>query len=293
MSEEDELEKFKITSQVVGDLIKSAGQSSEGVEAARNIGKSAVIITDAINNILLPIAIANSAFSKAKQYFETSFPSEMARKAAEVPIENVGEPALSIAGPALQALAFAHEDETIKELYLNLLRSSIDKRLMESVHPAFVDIIRQLGSYGAVLYAEIFNYGSQVATAQLRKEPKNEIVSSNVYVVLTRHLIEIESTEKHSERQCKELSAVLDNLRRLGLIEITYSARLSDPNRDIYGWVRHRPEYKRNLELANELTDKISFKQGILGLTEFGKYFAEATDLKSLKRKNYDTQTKR
>jgi len=63
--------------------------------------------------------------------------SPSGEKAAGIPPEHVVEPKASIAGPALQALAFSHEEPDLREMYLNLLRASMDARTAKVAHPAF------------------------------------------------------------------------------------------------------------------------------------------------------------
>lgn len=139
----EEFDKAVTTATALGELVKNAGNSKEGKQAASNLGKAAVTLTDAVNNCLLPIAAVNYAFGKAKGYFATRFKDDLASNTAQIPPELLNEPKASLAGPALQGLAFSHDEPDLKDLYLRLLATAMDSRNAASAHPAFVEILRQ------------------------------------------------------------------------------------------------------------------------------------------------------
>lgn len=97
---------------LVGEIIKAAGDNPEVKEAGKNLGKTALTITKIINNALLPIAAVNFAFDKARIYYKEKFQQELSQKTSAIPSESIIEPKASIAGPALQGLAFTHEELT-------------------------------------------------------------------------------------------------------------------------------------------------------------------------------------
>ena len=151
------LENSASATKAVGELIKIAGNSEEANQAGKEIGKAAVTISKAINNCLLPLAAINYAFDKARLYFDSDFKEELGEKLSDIPQENVTEPAASIAGPAIQSLAFAHEEKELKELYLNLLASAMNSEKNNSVHPSFVEIIRQMSPFEALILKHLKN----------------------------------------------------------------------------------------------------------------------------------------
>src|SRR4051812_17388195 len=116
MSLEDGLKNAKDGIAVLGEVIKAAGDNPDVKAAGAQLGKTALTITKTINNALLPLAAVNFAFEKAKAYFAGPFQDDMAEKAASIPEEDIIEPKASIAGPALQGLAFAHEEANLKAL---------------------------------------------------------------------------------------------------------------------------------------------------------------------------------
>lgn len=136
---------------LVGEIIKAAGDNPNVKEAGQNLGQTALTITRTINNALLPLAAVNFAFDKARIYFAEKFQQDILQKASAIPPEQIIEPKASIAGPALQGLAFTHEEANLKDMYLSLLATAMDGRVASEAHPAFVEIIKQLNSEEANL----------------------------------------------------------------------------------------------------------------------------------------------
>lgn len=123
MTIEDDPERVEAS--IVSEVFKATKDDPQVKEAAGNLGQTAVTVTKTINNVLLPIAAVNFAFDKARVYFERQFQMDLNEKVSSIPSEHVVEPKASVAGPALQGLAFTHEEPSLKELYLSLLRTHL------------------------------------------------------------------------------------------------------------------------------------------------------------------------
>src|SRR5512139_3868627 len=91
---------------LLGEIMKAAGDNPKVKEAGNNLGKTAVTLTQALNNVLLPVAAVNFAIDKARNYFTEDFQKDLAEKTSAIPPEQMVEPKASLAGPALQGLAF-------------------------------------------------------------------------------------------------------------------------------------------------------------------------------------------
>lgn len=65
-------------------------------------------------------------------------------KLKDIPEEKIVEPEPYVAIPAIQQLSYSFDSEELRELYANLLASSMNVDTKYDVHPAFVDIIKQL-----------------------------------------------------------------------------------------------------------------------------------------------------
>ncbi|GMO62421.1 MAG: hypothetical protein Ta2A_09020 [Treponemataceae bacterium] len=73
------------------------------------------------------------------------------------PQENIKTPNLEIAVPLIQTLSYSAQNETLREMYLNLLSNSMDRSQEKNVHPSFVDIIKQMDTLDAKLFKELTN----------------------------------------------------------------------------------------------------------------------------------------
>ena len=67
--------------------------------------------------------------------------SAVQEKASKIPEEKLTEPESYVAIPAIQQLSYCYDSEELREMYANLLVSSMNTDTKYQVHPSFVDII--------------------------------------------------------------------------------------------------------------------------------------------------------
>ena len=273
MSNDDPIKVAKEGVSLVAEVIKAAGDNPQVKEAAGNLGQAAVTLTKTINNVLVPLAAINFAFDKARDYFSGRFQQDIAEKAQTIPPEHVVEPKASIAGPTLQGLAFTHEEPNLKEMYLNLLATSMDGRSASFAHPAFVEIIKQLDSEDARLVRGVLQSPSPIPIAQIHRTLKD----NKGFNLLFQHLLNLTNLTTGEPVEDPQLPAMIDNWIRLGLVEVAYDKHLTDMAQ--YAWVDQRPEYLRLSQEPQPDEAKIEYTKGILQRTELGKRFAKAIAL--------------
>ncbi len=258
---------------LVAEVLKAAGDSPQVREAAGNLGQTAVTLTKTINNVLVPLAAINFAFDKAKAYFSGRFQQDIAERAQAIPPEHIVEPKASIAGPTLQGLAFTHEEPNLKEMYLNLLTTSMDGRSASFAHPAFVEIIKQLDSEDARLVRGALQSPSAIPIVQILRKLKD----GSSFNVLFQHLLNLKDSTTGAPVEDSQLPAMIDNWIRLGLVEVAYDKHLTDAAH--YSWAEQRPEFLRLSQAAQPDGAKVEYKMGIMQRTELGKRFARAIGL--------------
>ena len=66
------------------------------------------------------------------------------KKVEQIPEDKLVEPEAHIAIPAIQQLCYCQDSEELRDLYANLLTSSMNADKKWQVHPAYVDIVKQL-----------------------------------------------------------------------------------------------------------------------------------------------------
>src|SRR6266581_1884348 len=196
----------------------------------------------------------------SKEYFEDTFPKEMAAKTAGIPDEHMITPPASVAVPAMQGLSYTFDEPDLKDLYLNLLTTATDDRRTDDAHPAFADVIKQLTPSEARLLNEILGQAA-VTIARV----KNMVESGGFHLRIT-HLLPLGSAETGEPTEIPQVAAWVDNWARLGLVEVTYEHhRVGD---SAYDWVPTRPEYIRiSLEPG---INRLEFDKGLLRRTAFG-----------------------
>lgn len=264
---------------LVGELIKAAGESPEGRQAASEIGKTAITVTKAINNVLLPIAAVNYGIERAKNYFTEKFPSDLQDKTKNIPPDKIIEPKPLIAGPVISGLVFSHEEPCLKDMYLNLLASAMDGRNPAAAHPGYIEIIKQLDSIEAQLLRNVIESPIGLPIVELHRRAKDKSGYRVVYRHLVNNLKEVDGVVTQEPEEFERFPAIIDNWERLGLVTVDYSILLSEPNQ--YDWVEGRPEYRAVKEgLASSPDVTIHIQKGILVRTAWGKEFAKAVGLR-------------
>lgn len=268
MSEVDPTQQAQNTASALKTIVDLAADHPEFKKAATNLAMSANTVTALLDNCLIPIAIVNYGFKKGRDYFEKVFPSELNEKLAEVPQENLVEPPASIAAPILQALTFAHEDKNLKEMFLNLLKSTMDSRVSSHAHPGFVDVIRQLSPEEARLLSGVLKQEVPWPIVQIRISKLN----GTVYNLIRTHVMNICDEEVNLPVVISRLDLMIENWIRLGLVNVQYTEKLNDAG--IYDWVDARPELQHERKVR--LDQEIVWHPGTLRVTAFGRSFAVA-----------------
>lgn len=269
---DDNIKIAKESVSLIGEVIKAAGDNPNVQAAGNELGKAALIVTRTINNALLPLAAVNFAFDKAREYFEKNFENDLAEKTASLLPDQIVEPKASIAGPALQGLAFSNDEPDLKNMYLSLLASAMDKRITDNAHPAFVEIIRQLNSEEAQLLRQMLCVSTGVPIVEIRSNN----TSTGAWIVLLRNLLNFHDPETHELKENPRLPAMVNNWCRLGLVEVDFTKYLADINS--YSWVEQRPEFIRFRARETEV-QKVIIQKGTIERTALGEQFATVVGL--------------
>ena len=125
--------------------------------------------------------------------------------------ENIIPPKPKTVIPVLQNASLT-EESILRELYANLLSSSMNKKLETSVHPAFVHIINQMSAQDAMLLNSIVEINNSIPVAHVK------------FTFDTRYLTAVlphyySPYFKYSEDKY-QISLSIENLSRLQLINL-------------------------------------------------------------------------
>src|SRR6266571_2645882 len=133
--------KIRDTAEAVKGIVEAVPIYQDAVQpAAKEIGTALQTVAKTIHIVLAPVSALVWGYEQIKEFVST----KVAEKLKDVPPENIATPKPNVAGPALESLRYTGHEETLRDMYANLLAASMDTRTATCAHPAFVEIIRQL-----------------------------------------------------------------------------------------------------------------------------------------------------
>lgn len=210
--------------------------------------------------VLYPIKKANIEFIYKLEMFE----KELKMKLSKIPSSEICEPELSITGPTLESLKYNFDRKEIRELFLSLITSSMDKRCTLIVHPAFVEIIRQLSSLDARLIQMFAFRGTYPVVSIIEKSSDNK---------LTPYTYDLfyfgDHNNEFSIEEQRVLTLSLDNLIRLGLVN--KNSQIIELDFD-YDYFKGHLFY-RSIEKQKEINSSLVMNKFRIELTELGRAF--------------------
>lgn len=217
------------------------------------------------NVVLFPVKKANITY----RYKLECFKEDLYNRVAQIPEQYVCEPEIAIAGPTLEALKYTYDEQELRDMYVNLLASSVDSRKNTTVHPSYVEIIKQMNSYDAELFKYLASQSGYIKTIN----PDVSIKGTNkVYVdAMPEWYIAWRDFE-----DVFQTSASLVRLAKLGIIELMYDRTAG---KEGYDTLKNAEPLKIILqEYQKRHPDKeleISAKESILYVNDYGKQFAK------------------
>ena len=213
----------------------------------------------------------DAALSKPKLWVtKKQFNFERTRKLLVEKLQNVDPetivpPENHIAVPALMQISYCFDSDELREMYANLLASSMQIDKKWEVHPAFVDIIKQLTPDEAKLLKAIpfSTYSFNPIINILDKFPDDKGYTT-IYASYTDIADGIcESPQK--------IGAYLDNLDRLKLIELDMNTFITDEAP--YDKLK-QTDFVQNITKKPLRTNHVyDFAKGCFKLTAFGSDF--------------------
>lgn len=253
--------------------------------AAKQLGQGLETVAKAINVALMPLEYA---VWRGEQLREWLIPS-LAERLRDVPEDRIVTPSAIVAGPALEALRFAAGEEELRDLYANLLATSMDRETAHKAHPAFVQILKQLSPDEARII-RLFVDANSYPIITIRAEMTDVTGGRDVL----RHFSLV-----GEEAGCEypELTPnYLDNLCRLGLAEIPETRQLAWFKRagetltgdEIYESLEASPSAQRVVSDIESLEDqRPNIVKLLIRRTDLGVQFLEACVVRS----DYDSDS--
>ena len=228
----------------------------------------------AVGNILaLPIQAIDAALTKPKlwvaekQYNYERTKMLLAEKLKDVSPEKIVEPENYVAIPALQQISYCFDSDELRDMYVNLLATSMNADKKWSVHPAFVDIIKQLTPDEAKLLRYLSRNTHRpypIIDVNIKSE-----INKGFYTLLTNYT----DIGDHECDYPENISTYLENLDRLKIIEIDKSNHLIDDTQydSIINsaYIQEKTKIKMN-------DGEYSYGKSVFNITSFGVGFINA-----------------
>lgn len=207
-------------------------------------------------------------------------------KISKIPEEKRINPDKSIVGLALEGSKFSLHDESLTEMFANLVASSANLDVSYRTHPAFVSIIQGLSP----IDARALQYFSGKYVSGFGDSPSNFPVV-NFWIrdkrrmkrIYMRHVSELiffdEKLGAYGSARC------LDNFERLGIVRLQYGNPLAgwgstserlDVERNPYATIM---KHERVVFFANKITDEghvFEAEPGFGMFTQFGRDFLKS-----------------
>ena len=187
-------------------------------------------------------------------------------KIRNTPEERLCEPESYIALPAIQQISYCYDSAELRDMYANLLATSMDSAVKDEVHPSYVELIKQLSPDEAKLLAVLSHdalIGSPVIDLQV------DFGHDGGFRTVLRNFSLVGSDVcQHPDR----IPSYLENLCRLKLIEISEAFRIK--NEESYNPLIDS-SMVQELKASTSLPDDASFGivKKVLYITNFGRGF--------------------
>lgn len=242
---------------------------------AKSVGETLASIWDIVFGDI-------NTYAKKKNFkrnadFE-SFKKLVCQNVGDIPKKNLQEPSLAIIGPTLEKSKYYYEEKDLRELFANLLASSMDKSKSQFVHPSFPDIIQNLSSEDARFLKEISNLRNiPYCEIRFQNRARENFTSFFTYintgVTLSNFILDL----SYPEEDMYDFNPIIDNLTRLRLISIsdTYFTNIEryEPFIDNLFYTTYQKGLMKSPDI---LKQEVTMIRGSIEITSFGQNFINA-----------------
>lgn len=259
---DEKTSEFGETAKAVAEIAKAVPVYQDVIQpAAQEVGKSLHLVARAVNAALAPVEVLVWGVEKIRDFVR----ERVSSKLENVPADDVQPPKPHLAVPAIEALRYTGAESELSELYANLLATSMDRATAYRAHPGFVDMIKNMSPDEA----RIMKFLATSAPQPLINIKATYREGGGFHIV-HRHvsLIGVKANCEHAPLA----ATYLDNLVRLGLVEIPITRRMQAE--EPYAEIEEHPQIKAILEDPKKIeTHTIEVERITLDLTDLGRQF--------------------
>ncbi|MDD7390033.1 MAG: DUF4393 domain-containing protein [Lachnospiraceae bacterium] len=250
----------------VGEAVEAVPELYDDVlkPTAQESGKLLALIPRTVNAALVPLRkwIAN------REYNLDETEKLLAEQLKNVSADKIVTPEAYVAVPAIQAISYSMDSKELRELYANLLAKSMNSDTKDSVHPSFVEIIKQLSPTDALVFSLIKKSALRPLIDIFIKSPSSEGSGERIF---SKNISWI------SDFSYEQLAVSFSNLERLNLIKIVDRIYVHKEN---YQLVTNTPQYMATKSTVQKMLaapefagHTLSEKNKIIEITDLGELF--------------------
>lgn len=246
--------------------------TKQKVAEAKNL-----LVTLVHSGLVLPIKMTKGTIVKIVESF--SLHSESTKQAINQKIESLKNQGI-LSGeissiPAFadmaERLVYLDEEPDLKQMFEDLLISTVDSTKTNINHPAYVEILKQITNQEALNLKKIFSFSHNLPICNILIKKENNQYKSLKEYILINELGDISKRE-------------LENWERLKLISISIG-NSSLAKESYYNYAEdiltRYDEELNNIRSSYEKAKSVTLEleKGILSFTDFGKNFAKAVGI--------------
>lgn len=233
------------------------------------LNPSASLFGQALSGIAHKVLDPLIRYNIVKEQEMKDFTEKIQNKTSAIPTESRDSEKIGLALKAVEDASYQLNSEELREMFANLIGSTLDNRVNNDVHPSFSSILKDFSPNDANLFKVLFKEDSlPIVTVRVTE------TSSGVGLNLKENTILLE------DRDITE-PVSLNNLQRFGLIDIYQGNELSSQRyAKRYNAFEQSQYYKlQESELpitTSEFTfDSIQTRKGRVEITSLGKKFGK------------------
>lgn len=214
---------------------------------------------------LSPITMLVWGYDKISGYLDIAIPEYFANK--KIDKDKIQTPDPAIAVPTIEAMRYTSHKIELREFFTNLLGASMNADIAQTVHPAFVEVVKQLNEDEAKLLKKMtpmIFVSYPLINVRLKTGDGDGIMVIKWFSDLGYNVCEHPG----------QIGIYLENLERLKLIEVPALRHLLDKQKyeDLFQHIAVQEA------LQKDLPDNISYayEELTFNLTSFGVNFIKA-----------------
>ncbi|MHB8125654.1 MAG: DUF4393 domain-containing protein [Desulfitobacteriaceae bacterium] len=254
------MNEFEVAKEIAKQIPVKEVYNDMAKPVSKSTGELVGLIPRAINGALEPLH---------KWILQKEYSIEQTKLLLQIKLENIKpedivQPEAYIAIPAIQAISYCVDSGELRNMYANLLASSMNTMIKDNVHPSFVEIIKQLSPDEAKLLKFLPSKGLCKPIIDILEKKSNKegefVYFSNLSIL-------------GWDAKCdfpENTPIYINNLCRLGIAEIPASGYLVDDFR--YDKILESQAFAKILEEAPE-ENKYNIRKKMFGISDFGVSF--------------------